>query len=108
MKGLVLGKKTLARAIVQNTNMLVRDASELAGILLQELRQDIISGKLKLHGIGSFSVVKRRSRSGVNPKTKRPYQAPERLAIKFKASPLLISELNPAPQAERSRRVRRA
>lgn len=104
-----MGKKTLARAIVQNTNMLVRDASELAGILLHELRQDIISGKLKLHGIGSFSVVKRRSRSGVNPKTKRPYQAPERMAIKFKASPLLISELNPAPPpAERARRARRA
>lgn len=42
------------------------------------------SDKVALLGFGSFSVVKRAARKGVNPKTKKPINIPARKVVKFK------------------------
>ena len=40
--------------------------------------------KVALLGFGSFSVVKKAARKGVNPKTKKPINIPARKVVKFK------------------------
>jgi len=40
--------------------------------------------KVALLGFGSFTVVKKAARKGVNPKTKKPINIPARKVVKFK------------------------
>ena len=40
--------------------------------------------KVALLGFGSFTVVNKAARKGVNPKTKKPINIPARKAVKFK------------------------
>jgi len=47
-----------------------------------------------LLGFGSFSVVVRSARKGVNPKTKQTIHIPARKAVKFKAGAALASVVN--------------
>lgn len=89
-----MSKKNIVNALLANTNLRVRDADELAGILIDKMREDIVGGGLKLPGIGSFVVVKRAKRQGTNPRTKSPYTTPERKAVRFKPSAALTKMLN--------------
>ena len=89
-----MSKQTLIKAILEHTNMRTRDAGELANILLDQMKGELVAGELKLPGIGSFHLVKRAQRMGRNPKTGQPYVAPARVVVKFKASPGLIKQIN--------------
>lgn len=89
-----MSKKTLSDALVSHTTMRVRDADLMASRLLEALSDDIAKGGLKLPGIGSFVVKQRRARSGINPKTQRPYQSPERKVVQFKPSSRLVEKVN--------------
>lgn len=60
-----------------------------AQVVLDELKD---GGKISLLGFGSFSVVEKAARNGVNPKTKQPIEIPARKSVKFKAG----AELNEA------------
>lgn len=51
-------------------------------VVLDELKN---GGKISLLGFGSFSVVEKAARNGVNPKTKQPIEIPARKTVKFKA-----------------------
>lgn len=42
-------------------------------------------GKVSILGFGSFSVVEKAARKGVNPKTKQAIKIPARKVVKFKA-----------------------
>lgn len=43
-----------------------------------------------IQGFGTFKVVKRKARKGVNPRTKQKITIPEKHAVKFKPSKKLI------------------
>jgi Bacterial nucleoid DNA-binding protein len=45
--------------------------------------------KVALLGFGSFSVVSKAARKGVNPKTKKPINIPARKVVKFKPGAVL-------------------
>ena len=49
--------------------------------------------KVGLVGFGSFTVVQRDQRQGINPLTKQPMTIPARKALKFKASKELVLSL---------------
>ena len=50
--------------------------------------------KVTIRGLGTFQVVQRAARKGVNPKTLEPLEIPARQAVKFKPSSTLKEELN--------------
>jgi len=62
-----------------------------ASVVSSELKK---GGKIALLGFGSFSVVVRSARKGVNPKTKQTIHIPARKAVKFKAGAALASVVN--------------
>ena len=55
--------------------------SVLEGVI-QGVKND---GEVQIIGFGTFSVVDRAARTGVNPKTKEKIQIPASKAVKFKA-----------------------
>lgn len=87
-------KKTLVSALLDHTTMRLREANQLAGMLIDAMSNDIAKGGLKLPGIGSFSLVERPARSGINPKTRKPYVSPARKAVRFKPSARLVLKVN--------------
>ena len=74
--------------------MRARDADHMAGLLIDAMSSDIAKGGLKLPGIGSFVLVDRPQRRGINPKTQKPYVSPERKAVRFKPSARLVQKIN--------------
>ena len=54
----------------------------------------ITDGKVKIHNFGTFSIRRKKSRIGRNPKTKVDIMIKERNVISFKASKSIINYLN--------------
>jgi|TARA_B100001063_G_C16327084_1_gene340312 nucleoid DNA-binding protein len=50
--------------------------------------------RLKIKNLGSFTVIKKQARIGRNPKTKKIHSISKRNSISFKASHLLVKNLN--------------
>jgi DNA-binding protein HU-beta len=89
-----------------NTKELVDNISKITGINKKEtkimilavscsMKEFLVAGKrIVLTGVGSFELVDRKERKGVNPKTLEKIIIPERKALKFKASKKLKNLIN--------------
>jgi len=60
------------------------------GAVTKELKK---SGKLGLVGFGTFSVVKRKARTGRNPQTGKAIKIPAKKVVKFKAGKELAGKV---------------
>ena len=52
------------------------------------------NGIVKIHNFGTFKVRKKNSRIGRNPKTKEEYIINDRSVVTFKASKILLKQIN--------------
>ncbi len=52
------------------------------------------NGTVKIHNFGTFKIRKKNSRIGRNPKTKEEVLIKDRLVVSFKASKILLNQLN--------------
>ena len=64
---------------------------DLFDIIFEELKKN---GKVKITNFGTFTVRKKNSRIGRNPKTKEEYNIGSRNVITFKASKILLKYIN--------------
>ena len=64
---------------------------DLFDIIFDELKKN---GKVKITNFGTFTVRKKNSRIGRNPKTKEEYNIASRNVITFKASKILLKYIN--------------
>ena len=61
------------------------DAKKAVEAFIKTIEGAVKKGdKVALLGFGSFTVVKKAARKGVNPKTKKPINIPARKVVKFK------------------------
>lgn len=60
------------------------------GAVTKELKK---SGRLGLVGFGTFSVVKRKARTGRNPQTGKAIKIPAKKVVKFKAGKTLADKV---------------
>jgi DNA-binding protein HU-beta len=60
------------------------------GAVTKELKK---SGKLGLVGFGTFSIVKRKARTGRNPQTGKAIKIPAKKVVKFKAGKELANKV---------------
>jgi DNA-binding protein HU-beta len=61
------------------------DAKKSVNAFIQTIESTVKKGeKVSLLGFGSFSVVEKVARKGINPQTKKPMNIPARKVIKFK------------------------
>ena len=81
-----MNKTELVAAIVEKAGISKKDAEKAVAafvdVVTDALKKD---DKVQLIGFGTFSVVKRKARTGMNPQTKEKIKIPASKAIKFKA-----------------------
>ena len=72
-----------------------KDCIDLVGDILDIIIEGLqISGKVKIHNFGTFSIKNKKSRIGRNPKTKEEFNISSRNVITFKASKILLKYIN--------------
>jgi DNA-binding protein HU-beta len=80
-----MNKTDFIGAVAQNVGLSKVDARKSVDAFIKTVEGAVKKGeKVSLLGFGSFSVVKKAPRKGVNPRTKKPIDIPARKVVKFK------------------------
>jgi len=79
-------KQDLVEIMAKVCTISKNQANDCLNMILDEIAKSLKKGQdVVLTGFGTFSVVKRKARAGVNPKTGQKINIPARKAPKFKA-----------------------
>lgn len=90
-----MNKAEFVEALSQKTNTTKKYAEENLNALLEIITEELQKGeKIQLIGFGSFEVVKKAARKGLNPRTKEEIKIPASKAPKFKAGKALKDLVN--------------
>ena len=80
-----MNKSELIGAIAQNSGLSKVDSKKaLDGFIAAVFNELKEGGKISLVGFGSFFVVEKSTRQGINPRTKQPIQIEGKKVAKFK------------------------
>jgi len=81
-----MNKGELIEAIATNAKLTKADAGRALDATIESIEKALKKGdRVALLGFGSFSVVKRAARKGINPSTKQPIKIAAKKVVKFKA-----------------------
>ena len=76
-------------------NILRKDAEKIFEIIFLEFVEALSRGEnIEIRGFGSYKIVKRKARTGRNPKNSETILIPAKKAIKWKMSKTLFNRLN--------------
>ncbi|MDR2915084.1 MAG: HU family DNA-binding protein [Tannerella sp.] len=80
-----MNKTDFIGAVAKKAELSKVDAKKAVEAFIKTVEDAVKKGdKVALLGFGSFTVVKKAARKGVNPKTKKPINIPARKVVKFK------------------------
>ncbi|MCR4659827.1 MAG: HU family DNA-binding protein [Bacteroidales bacterium] len=86
-----MNKTELVNAIAGKAGLTKVASRKALDAALQALAADLKAGNsTTLIGFGTFSVTKRKARTGINPRTKKAIKIPAKKVAKFKASKKLL------------------
>ena len=89
-----MNKKELVDAIAQDAKLTKVEAKAALDATLDAIAETLKKGdKLALVGFGTFAVVEKAARTGINPSTKAKIEIPEKKVIKFKAGAELAEKI---------------
>ena len=76
-------------------NILRRDLENILKIIFEDIAEALRNNKnIEIRGFGTYKSVRRRARTGRNPKNSELIQIPEKMAIKWKMSKNFFKRLN--------------
>ena len=80
-----MNKTDLINEIAAKAQLNKVDAKKALDAVLESIAQALVNGdKVQLIGFGTFSMVAKPERTGINPQTKEKIIIPARKAVKFK------------------------
>ena len=80
-----MNKTDLVNEIAAKANLNTVDAKAALDAVLESIAQSLSNDdKVQLIGFGTFSVVEKEARTGINPRTKEKIEIPARKVVKFK------------------------
>jgi DNA-binding protein HU-beta len=80
-----MNKTIFVGEVAKNAGLTKVDAKKTVDAFIKTVEGAVAKGeKVSLLGFGSFSVVEKAARKGVNPKTKKPINIAARKVVKFK------------------------
>jgi len=86
-----MNKTELIDAIAGQSGLTKVDSKKALDAFLATVSNELKKGeKITLVGHGTYQVIEKSARSGINPKTKAPIQIPAKKAVKFKPGANLI------------------
>ena len=94
MKNSNFTKKDICINIKEKTGFSYIYSSKVINDLINVLTDKIAKDNLTLKNIGTFKLIKKKSRFGRNPKTKKKYIISERNSLSFIASKNILKILN--------------
>tara|TARA_B100001057_G_C22118698_1_gene669938 strand:+ start:36 stop:341 length:306 start_codon:yes stop_codon:yes gene_type:complete len=74
-----------------NRKLCLDIVNDIFDLIIEGLQLD---KKVKIHNFGTFKLNNKKSRIGRNPKTKEEYKISSRNVITFKASKILLKDIN--------------
>ncbi len=81
-----MNKTELVNAIAAQANLTKVDAKAALDATIEAITKALAEGdKVALIGFGTFGVVEKDARTGINPRTKETINIPARKVVKFKA-----------------------
>ncbi len=90
-----MNKTELVAAIAEKTELSKKDAEKALKAFTDVVAEELAKGeKIQLVGFGTFEVVERPEREGLNPRTKEPMTIAASKAPKFKAGKALKELVN--------------
>jgi DNA-binding protein HU-beta len=79
-----MNKAELVEKVAVKLNCSKKAAEKAVGAVIETIREGVIKeGEVRLIGFGTFRVVERAERTGVNPKTGKKIKIPAKKAVKF-------------------------
>ncbi len=94
MKNTNFTKKDICIDIKEKTGFSYSYSSKIINDLINILTNKITKNNLNLKNIGTFKLIKKKSRVGRNPKTKKKHIISERNSVSFTASENILKMLN--------------
>ncbi|MDR2058188.1 MAG: HU family DNA-binding protein [Dysgonamonadaceae bacterium] len=86
-----MNKTELISAIAEESGLSKANSRRaLDGFLTSVSKELQKGGKITLVGHGTYQVVEKSARTGINPRTKAPIKIPAKKVVKFKATPTLL------------------
>ena len=80
-----MNKTDLINEIAAKAGLSKADARKSLEATLESIEQALANDdKVQLIGFGTFSVVEKEARTGINPRTKEKIESPARKVVKFK------------------------
>ena len=81
-----MNKAELVEEVASQTGLTRKTSREAVDAIISAMTDSLAGGeRVTLVGFGTFQVVKRRARRGINPQTRETIQIPAKKAPKFKA-----------------------
>jgi DNA-binding protein HU-beta len=81
-----LTKTDLVKKVSAKSGLSKKDSAAAVSATLEALKDALAKGeKVQLIGFGTFDVVERAARTGINPQTKKKMQIPAKKAVRFRA-----------------------
>lgn len=88
-------KVELIAKVAETTGMTKKDTASVVNEVFTEITNAVVAGdKVAVAGFGTFQIVERAAREGVNPKTKEKISIPAKKTAKFKASKTFKDAVN--------------
>lgn len=88
-----MNKTDLVNEVAEKAGLSKADSKKALDAVLESISQALANeDKVQLLGFGTFAVVEKPAREGINPRTKEKIQIPARKVIKFKASESVLPE----------------
>lgn len=89
-----MNKTELVNAIAEKAGLTKVDAKNALDAVVAAIAEALEKGdKVALIGFGTFSVVEKGARQGINPRTKQTIEIAARKAVKFKAGAELADKV---------------
>lgn len=91
-----MNKTELVEKMVEkNPSVMKKDMSTYVDSFIDIIKESLAKGdNVRLSGFGTFDIVQRAEREGINPKTKETITIPASKAVKFKVSKALKDAVN--------------
>jgi len=89
-----MNKAELTARVARDTRMTKVQAARVIDSLLDHITRTLKKGeRTSLVGFGTFTIARRKARTGRNPQTGSPIQIPARRVVRFTSGKMLKSEI---------------
>ena len=90
-----MNKTEFIDAVSAKAGLSKADGKKAVDVMVETILSEMEKGeKISILGFGSFTVVEKSARKGVNPRTKEVIEIPARKVIKFKPGAELVSSVS--------------